>query len=180
MGPLRPLWLGTFLWGIASWGPSRAEAAAIHRDDAHDSVHVDAAKFKTWSEYLMGGPTVWSAVAHPALTPAIEASMWKSIRNDPPPDTSPVVNFFLYRQSIAPRRFDHYHPNVAKALAKIEAQLLSPSNTTPTTTTTSPGDQAQQLTPSSSTPTPPTVPEPTTLLLAIGLTGYAAWWRRRR
>ena len=58
----------------------------------------------------MGGPSVWSSVAHPALTPAIEAEMWKSIRNDPPPDTSAVVQFFLYRQSMDPTRFDHYHP----------------------------------------------------------------------
>ena len=38
------------------------------------------------------------------------------------------------------------------------------------------------LTPSSTSlrPTPSTVPEPATLLLTIGMTGYALWWRRRR
>ena len=65
-------------------------------------------------------------VAHPALTQAIEAAMWKSIRSDPPPNTSPVVKFFLYKQSVDPARFDHYHPRVAAALAKIEARARRP------------------------------------------------------
>jgi hypothetical protein len=165
----RLLWLGPILWGVGLVGSSRVEAARIHHD--HDSSLIDPGSYKTWSEYILGGPSVWSSVAHPALSKAIEASMWKSIKNDPPPDTTAVVNYFLYRQGLDAKRFDHYHPNIAKSLAKIEAQLINPS-TTPATAT-SPTDQAQQLTPS-------TVPEPTTLFLTIGMTGYAMWWRRRR
>jgi hypothetical protein len=140
---------------------------------------VDPASYRTWSEYLMGGPTVWSSVAHPALTPAIEASMWKAIKSDPPPDTDAVVQFFMFRQSLAPTRFDHFHPRIATALSKIEAQLITPATPTATatpattTTTTSPTEQAQQLTPAA-------VPEPATLFLTLGLAGYALWWRRRR
>ena len=123
----------------------------------------------------MGGPTVWSSVAHPALTPAIEASMWKAIRSDPPANPSAVVQFFSYRQSVNPARFDHYHPRIAKALARMGAQALTPTpNTTPTTPTT-PSDQPQVLTP----PVTP-VPEPATVLITIGMAGYALWWRRRR
>ena len=96
--------------------------------------------------------------------------MWKAIRSDPPPNTDAVVQFFLYRQSVDPARFDHYHPKVAVAIDKIKAEeaTLTPA----TTTTTSPTDQAQELNPTA-------VPEPATLFLTIGMAGYAFWWRRR-
>jgi PEP-CTERM motif len=174
------LWLGLFVIGVGSWSANQAEAAAIHH--ANKTEKVDPAKFRTWSEYLMGGPTVWTSVAHPQLTAAIEASMWKAIRSDPPPDPNAVVQFFMFRQSLAPARFDHFHPRIAVALSKIEAQLITPATTTattatPSTTTTStpssPTDQAQQLTPAA-------VPEPATLFLTMGMAGYALWWRRRR
>jgi hypothetical protein len=163
--------------GAGLWGSTQAEAAAIHH--AHKASAVDPASHRSWSEYLMGGPTVWASVAHPALTPGIEASMWKAIRSDPPPDTNAVVQFFMFSQNRAPARFDHFHPRIAKALSKIEAQLITPATstttatTTPATTTGSPTVQAQQIGSAE-------VPEPASLFLAIGMAGYALWWRRRR
>src|ERR1700722_17672208 len=84
------LWLGTVVLGVGLAGPNRAEASAIHH--AHESAASDSGR--TWSEYLMGGPSIWKTVAHPALTPGIEAEMWKSIKSDPPPHTNAVVQFF--------------------------------------------------------------------------------------
>ena len=88
--------------------------------------------------------------------------MWKAIKSDPPPDPDAVVQFFMFRQSLAPKRFDHYHPRIAKALSKIEAQLITPATTptstaTPATTTststsTPPTVQAQELTPATKSP----------------------------
>ena len=167
-------WLGLLVFGAGFSGSNSADAAAIHH--ARKALAVDAASNRTWSEYLLGGPTVWSSVAHPALTPAIEASMWKAIRSDPPPDTNAVVQFFLFKQSLDPPRFDHFHPKVAASLAKIKSEMVTPTTSTstvPTTSTTTPTDQAQQL-------TPPTVPEPATWLLTFGMAGYALWSRRRR
>ena len=169
------LWLGFVLLGVSLWGSTRAEAAAIHH--AHKTPAVDPASYRTWSEYLMGGPTVWSSVAHPALTPAIEASMWKAIKSDPPPDTNAVVQFFMYRQSLDPPRFDHYHPRIAEALSKIEAELA---------TTRRRRRRRRRHRPRLRLPnklnelTPAAVPEPATLFLTIGMAGYALWWRRRR
>ncbi len=177
IGARRRLWLGLAVLGVGLWGSPRAEAAAIHH--AHKTATADPASDRTWSEYLMGGPTVWSSVAHPALTPGIEASMWKAIRSDPPPHTNAVVQFFMFRQSVDPARFDHYHPRIAKALSKIEGEIATPTTTTTTMTTTatpastSPTDQAQQLAPAA-------VPEPATLFVTLGMVGYALWWRRRR
>jgi hypothetical protein len=156
--------------GLGVWASNQAEAAAIHH--AHDSSLIDPASYRTWSEYLMGGPTVWSSVAHPQLTQGIEASMWKAIRSDPPPNTDAVVQFFLYRQSVDPARFDHYHPKVAAAIDRIKAEEATATTTSPSTTTP-PTDQAQELNPTA-------VPEPATLFLTVGMAGYAFWWRRRR
>jgi hypothetical protein len=167
---------GLVLLVAGLWGSNQALAAAIHH--VHKTSAVDPASFRTWSEYLLGGPTVWASVAHPALTPAIETSMWKAIKSDPPPDTDAVVQFFLWKQSLDPARFDHFHPRVAAAMSKIKAEIATATPATatatgPSTTTSSPTDQAQEL-------TPPTVPEPATLYLTIGMAGYALWWRRRR
>jgi hypothetical protein len=100
--------------------------------------------------------------------------MWKAIRSDPPPDTNAVVQFFLWKQSLDPARFDHFHPKVAAAMSKIKSELATAATATaPSTSTSSPTDEAQTL-------TPPSVPEPATLYLTIGMAGYALWWRRRR
>lgn len=176
----RLLWLGTVVLGLSICGVNRADASAIHH--AEKGSANTGISDPTWSEYLMGGPSVWSTVAHPMLTPAIEAEMWKSIRTDPPPDTDAVVQFFLYRQSLDPARFDHYHPRVAAALSKIESEAATAS-TTPATSSTTPTDQAQQITPPSSPASSPgveTVPEPATILLTVGMAAYAVWWRRSR
>jgi hypothetical protein len=82
-------------------------------------------------------------------------------------------------RQLLPVQAEPRRQKIAKALAKIEAQLINPTTvTSPTTATTatsatSPTDQAQQLTPS-------VVPEPTTLFLTFGMAGYAVWRRRRR
>jgi PEP-CTERM motif len=183
IGAVRLLWLGPVLLGLGLCGSNRGFASAIHHADK-DAAMKDMSN-PSWSEYLLGGPTVWSAVAHPALTPAIEAEMWKSIRSDPPPNPSAVVQFFLYKQSLDPARFDHYHPRVAASLAKIKAELATSDSTPSTSTSTSstPTVQAQQITPpatSGASPDAAAVPEPATILLTIGMTGYAVWWRRRR
>jgi hypothetical protein len=185
IGAVRLLWLGPVLLGLGLCGSNCAFASAIHHD-GKDSAAVGIAD-PSWSQYLIGGPSVWSSVAHPALTPTIEAEMWKSIRNDPPPVTSAVVQFFIYKQSLDPARFDHYHPRVAVAIGKIEAELAktatTPATSTSTSTSTPPTDQAQQITPpgtSGSSSDVAAVPEPATILLTIGMAAYAVWWRRRR
>ena len=99
--------------------------------------------------------------------------MWKNIRSDPPPHITPLVSFFMWKQNVDAKRFDHYHPKVSKALHHIKAEMIS---TTPTSTPTLPitpsipTDQAQEL----------TTPEPATIFMAAGMAVYAIWWRRRQ
>jgi len=163
--------------GAGCLGLDRVEAAPIHsnhaRHDAQEASLARASMSQSWSEYLMGGPSVWSSVIHPRVTPAVELAIWKAIRTDPG-DTSPWIQFLLYKQSLDPVRFAHYHPRVSLALNRLSAsttvaQVVTPeSSTTPTGGTTTPVTQAQEI------------PEPATWLLAIGLAGWGAWWRRRK
>ena len=160
----------------AFWGFRDSSTAFASRDpsaSAHeDFVQADPAMHRTWSEYLMAGPSVWSHVAHPRLTPAIEASMWKSIRTDPPPTPARWSNSSSTSKASTPTRFDHYHPRVSRWLwPRSTRRAWSPQATTSTPTS--------RVTPPATTPlisrrpTPPAVPEPGPLLLTLGMAGYA-------
>ncbi len=172
------LGLGLMLFVSGLWQPNRADAASLHHDHATALAHPAA--YHSWSGYVTGGPSVWSSIAHPALNPEIEAAMWKNIRSDPPPHITPLVTFFMWKQHLDAKRFDHYHPKVAKALHHIKAEMASSTPTSNTTTPTTltqpqmitpsiPTDQAQEL----------TTPEPGTIFIAAGMAVYAIWWRRR-
>ena len=139
----------------------------------------------TWSEYLMGGPSVWSSVAHPALTPAIEAADVEEHQKRPAAGHQCGGSVLPLQAKPGPQPgLTTTIPRVAAALAKIEAELATaattPSTLDSTATSTSPTDQAQQITPRLQSPRCPAVPEPATFLLTIGMAGYALWWRRRR
>jgi hypothetical protein len=169
------LWIGPMLIAVSSVGFGQAKAAPIHV--VRERAEVDPESFRTWPEYVLGGPTVWSTVPHPPLTAAIERAIWKDIRTDPS-ESNPVVEFFLFRQTLDPQRFDHYHPRLALELHKIvaaaEAQQAATTNSTgSTSSTTDPSIQAQELGPTAQ------VPEPAGLVIALGMVGYAFWRRRR-
>jgi hypothetical protein len=174
-------WLGLTLLCVASLFANRAEASAIVHSEKIDKAEAGS----SWSEYLLGGPRVWDTVPHPLVTEAVKQEIRKALKTDPGA-TAPIVQFLLNKQSLDPTRFDHYHPNLVGPLARIAATI--PSTSTPTT-------GAQVLTSPSTTPSTPSTPstgsqslggaspaatpEPGALLLAIGMTGWAVWWRRR-
>jgi hypothetical protein len=179
------LWLGLTLLGAGSLFANRVEASAIVHSGKIDKAEAGS----SWSEYLLGGPRVWDTVPHPPVTEAVKQEIRKALKTDPG-GTSLMVQFLLNKQSLDPARFDHYHPNLVGPLARIAATI--PSTTTSTSTSTTTG--AQELTSPSTTapttapteaqttsgdPSPQIVPEPEALLLAIGMAGWAVWWRRR-
>jgi hypothetical protein len=161
------------------------DAAAIHRAATHgvDWTTSDGPDIRQWSKYLLGGPTVWAKVEHPPVSEAVRSAIWQSVRTDPGA-TDPMVDFLLWKQSLDPTRFAHYHPKLAPALHKIELArssltLVSQAMPPPTTTGSS-----------GTSPAPPTVapqnlnpgsaPEPSTLLLAACMTAWAVRRRHHR
>jgi hypothetical protein len=159
-----------------------AEAAAIHRVKAHpfELSPSESPTFRQWSRYLLDGPSVWSKVEHPPVTEAVRSAIRESVRTDPG-GADPMVNFLLWKQSIDPTRFAHYHPKLAPALHRIELARSSPtlvSHVWPATTGS--GGTSTAPSPPSTTPTtspqnliPGAAPEPSTLLLAACMTAWA-------
>ena len=101
-------------------------SAGVGADGARDPSRQRGVHGATWwssrngREYLLAGPTMWTEVEHPPVTAAVESAIWKSVRTDPG-GTDPMVNFLLWKQSLDPTRFAHYHPKLAPVLHKIAA-----------------------------------------------------------
>jgi hypothetical protein len=149
-------------------------AATIRHSRAPES---DDTVLKEWSRYVLAGPTVWADDPHPPVTAAVESEIWKSVRTDPG-GTSPIVEFLLWKQSLDPTRFAHYHPKLAPVLHRIAHSRLSTTTTQQAITPTTNTGGSRSSTPSAPVTTEPqnlipsASPEPSTLLLA---TGMAAW-----
>src|SRR5262249_51834710 len=168
-------WFGLFAVGAGCVPFGEVKAApiqGIHKKDAAEVLAERYSRFHPWSAYLLGGPSVWTHVVHPRVTPDVETAIWHAIRSDRG-ERSPWIRFLLYKQSLNPTRFARFHPKVALALDRISATPVAAKVLTPTPSSNSPDTgtasplQAQQI------------PEPATWLLAFGLAGWGAWWRRR-
>jgi hypothetical protein len=183
---LHAIGVGLSAPGLATAAPIRSAReiaeALLARETAHTRAVHDAAVahpgiFKSWSAYLLGGPSVWSTLVHPPVSRSVETAIWHALKTDPPRDANPWIEFLVWKRHLDQARFDHFHPNVARALEKLAPpqtgpQLASPPPSTPGSGTTTPPLQGQQIGPNP-------VPEPASWLLAVGITGWGLWWRRR-
>jgi hypothetical protein len=177
----RRLWYGCMLATVALSGVNPANASPIkHHEHAERAQRIaalaDAHDYRTWSHYLLAGPSVWKNVAHPDVTPAVESAIWKAFRTDATLSNR-WIRFLAWRQSLDPARFDYWHPRVAVALDRMSARPATPIQIA----TPPPG------TPSNETPTPPTqgqsistIPEPSAWLMAISFAAWGVWQHRRR
>ncbi len=176
------------VWLVASVGAGRAEAAAIHPRRADVRLRESAAEYvaqqvqlrherfayraalladsRSWSRYLLGGPSVWGAIVHPPVSPAVEAAIWKAIRTDPG-GTAPFVDYLLWKQARDPARFAYYHPRLAPILTQMRSPVITPS-VAPTPPPSTPLVEPQQ------------VPEPTGILVGLMLAGFARVWLARK
>jgi hypothetical protein len=142
------------------WCTTGVFAAPIHR--AHEHAVADPVSYRTWPEYVLGGPSVWSSIVHPPLTRGIEGLIWRRIWANPT-ESNPYVQFFLFKQSIDPPRFNHYHPRLALTLGRIVAASdLAPSTATLPVTSIPAVVEPQQI-------DSRTVPEPGSALVAVGM-----------
>jgi hypothetical protein len=162
---------------VTGWSvlESRPVAASPIKGPHHryDVAGAESEAAHSWSAYLLTGPKMWSSVIHPSVTPEVRASIWHALRTDAT-EANPWMHYLLWKQSLDPARFARNHPHVAPLLDRIPRESVI----TPVTQTTSP--------PSTSTPLiepqtlTPAVPEPGPWLLALGMTGWGLWWRRRQ
>src|SRR3954453_11539565 len=77
--------------------------------------------FKQWTKFLTAGPQVWSKTHAPSFTPAIRGTIWQVLRTDVQAQAlaNPMIDYLLWRQSLAPVRFASYHPRLSPALSQL-------------------------------------------------------------
>lgn len=166
-----------------------ASASAIHRGREHEArvnvARVNDARAQAaadWSGYLHGGPAMWTRVTHPPVTQALIASIWHSIRADRAVGR-PMIAFLMWKQSLDPARFAHYHPKLSPALHRIAKARWTPPAIIPTPTTTGGTGTSGGSSPPTTEPqnlVPTSTPEPGTMLIALGMSVWAVVWTRRR
>lgn len=187
------------LWAAAA---GMAEASPIrHRQISSES----APKLPAWHEFLTGGPEHWSRDQPPKIGTEIHHIMNRALKSADP-TSNMNVEYLMWRQSLDPPRFDHYHPRVGRALdsmltptsvsptsnpgSTIEPEQLVPPTSTPATPSSSPSTSTvpspsavgpEVLSPTGTTSPPPSaIPEPETMTIALVLVGSGLWWRARR
>jgi hypothetical protein len=153
-----------------------AQASPIRTShERYEAALADKTAARSWSTYLLAGPSVWSSTIHPRVTPEVRTAIWHALGSERP-ETNAWVQFLLWKQSLDSARFAHFHPHVAPILNRISTSNLATQvaqNPTTTPSSTTPLTQPQTL-------TPPTVPEPAPIVLAALMTGWGLWWRRRQ
>jgi len=117
----------------------------------------------------MGGPSVWASTPHPPITPAIRAEIWQDLKTDPG-GSDLMIQWLLWKQSLDPTRFDSNHPEVSVALTQFK---------TPTTGSQQVGNPPKHHHSGGGSVQGQVIPEPSTWLLALTMTGLGLWWRRR-
>lgn len=148
--------------------------------------------FKAWTRYLSSGPTVWNRSTAPSFTPAIRGTIWQVLKTDTQAQAlaNPMIDYLLWRRSLNPVRFASYHPRLSPALSQLLTistpslpSSVPPPSFTPVpqvVTPTSPqGVTPPLIPPAPQGVSPAAIPEPSSILLAIGMTAVGVWWRGR-
>jgi PEP-CTERM motif len=172
-------WIAVFTLASVVASSAATEAAAIRK--YHEADSAEDGLSQSWTHFLLGGPSFWAAHPHPLYDFQVRETIWNIIKTDPGGE-NPMIAFLLWKQSLDPTRFDHFHPNIGPAIDKLVAPKLSETSTptststspSTSTTTTSPPSEGQQLSP------PTATPEPSTWVMTIGMAGWAFWRCRRK
>ncbi|MGO9601608.1 MAG: hypothetical protein ACLP7Q_26840 [Isosphaeraceae bacterium] len=199
----RAQWIALVLVAFAIAGVSAGHRGAYAATIKEDSLARREAKaFASWTPFLSAGVHTWATRHAPAFSPAVESTIWTLLKSDSRSQAigDPMIEYLLWRRSLDPTRFASYHPNLSPALARLLTTPTLPNNAPPPTftpepqtttlpqTSTSPqtsailSPQTVSPPPSSSSPqqiAPAAIPEPGTLVLAICMTGWAVWHRRK-
>ena len=179
--------LFSFCWPpCAGWlGPRTAEAAATKKLAL---TPAEAKVFVAWTHFLSDGATTWSTKHAPAFTPDISTTIWQVLKTDTQAQSlaNPMIDYLLWRQSLDPQRFAANHPNLSPALAQLLNTPSLPAGVPPRPTRPFPSQPSRRRpypVPPPPTaapgPLPPAVPEPSSLLLAVTMTGLGLLWRHR-
>ncbi|WP_074314829.1 PEP-CTERM sorting domain-containing protein [Singulisphaera sp. GP187] len=83
------------------------------------------------------------------------------------PRSTPWVQYLLWRQGLNIARFNHYHPVLGPVLEQLPPPVAPPTN---------PPASGEIIPPIE---VHPNGPEPSSIIVALGLAGAGIWWRSR-
>ena len=171
------------------------QQAAAESVSAWQAMVVSGPGVRVWENYVAHDPSYWLSVRAPKITLAVRAWMLSTV-TEADPTADPMTEYLLWRRSLAPARFDYYHPHLGSELQNLIPTTAS--STTPPGTGTSPANpstpataptptqsQAQLPIPSSTTTSgsvPSAVPEPsaaTMALMMVASVTFSLWHRSR-
>jgi hypothetical protein len=119
-----------------------AEASPIKH---HAALAGRPGSVQVWNEFVARGPAYWARVQHPTMSSQTSQTMhevWKQELKSADPTAYPNIQYLLWRRSLDPARFYHWHPRLGQSLESI----LPPLTSAPTTTTLG-STQPQQILP---------------------------------
>jgi len=155
--------------------PRPADAAPIHH-----ATRAELHAAHSWSSYLLASPSVWSSVHAPAFSPQVRSLIWRQVHATNS-TALPMIDYLLWRRSLNPVRFDHYHPKLGPTLANLLNQptptTIAPQSLIPSTPTTTP--TVAPLLPPETQTVMPNVPEPSSILIALAIGAWGICSRRR-
>jgi hypothetical protein len=156
------------LLGVLHVMGGTADASPIHRHKVHaaQAFATEASLGRAWRQFLSGGPSLWAVEKPPKFPSHLVLATSNGILIQ-----TPFVAYLEWRRSLAPVRFDFYHPRVGAELA----QLLSPTSAGAPTITTQGGGS----TPPAVVQPQNSVPEPGTFAATLTLFASGLWWRGR-
>lgn len=161
----RRRWLeALFSLSLLGFFASPGEASPIRQ---HRITARGARDLRMWTSYLAGGSNLWSQTKAPRISAAVNRAIVGALRSADPRST-PWVQYLLWRQGRNIARFNFYHPVLGPIL-----EQLPPPTTPPT-----PPPAGGEIIPPPD-PEPPHDPEPSSILLALGMVAAGYWWRSR-
>lgn len=156
---------------LRSFGAMRASTYALEASAVGPSLPA------VWNQFLSTGPEVWATSRSPAFTIPVQRAIWQILSGDPAAIASnPMIDYLVWRRDLNPSRFDRYHPHLGSQLAQLVTPPLDPPTSVPIVP-----DVKPPITPLAPLETlPPSVPEPSGLVLITLVSAWGLWRRRSR
>src|SRR4051794_35553461 len=96
------------LWGLVLLAMVSARTAQANPIRHHQVSSRSTQELRAWNNFIAGGQSLWAGARTPKISDRIRALLVRSVQGADP-SSDPNVQYLLWRQSLNPARFDHWH-----------------------------------------------------------------------